>query len=126
MDYTPKTENELREIAQDMYEKRIFSTRHLPKEDMRFLAHIFLPLAAIKQKDIVFLMQNKITFFYEYYAVASSKCIGGYPQFASLRFLMPDEDERMTQYYKDYRAHIKEFYRESDSPELKDLGVGVI
>lgn len=98
-----KTDEELKRIAVDLYDGKIFSDRHFRslEETQSLIGVIFLPLAmgALKSKEQI----ADLGLVYEYFDKAGSRAMNGYPMFTSCCFLGKAETEKMLGFYEEYK-----------------------
>lgn len=96
---------DLKKLAVDLYENRIFTDRHLIMDNQaHLLTSVFMPImfgafSGKTQEDL----KNEIGMIYEYYDKAGPRSINGYPMFLSLRVITPKETEKMLLYYEEYK-----------------------
>lgn len=111
--YTPKTDDELKQLSMDLANGKIFTNRHLPEHDKTSLGMIFMPLVlgAFKDRDEEDI--KDIGLIYEYYDKAGPRSINGYPSFFSFGFLDTNDCNRMHAYYTEYIALKDKFQRSS-------------
>lgn len=95
-----KTEAELRQIAMDLGDGKIFTDRHLRHPEELPLVFMVIPLGAFK--NFTEEQRKNIGLVYEYYDQAGPGSANGYPLFMSLRMLTREETEQMIGYYKEY------------------------
>ena len=106
-----KTDKELKDLAVDLYEGRIFTDRfHL--NNPREIGIVFMPIGlggfGKKTKEEI----ADIAMVYEYLDQAGPTSINGHPIFGSCWFLNRKEFDVLWKYYEKYRDMKKEF--ESD------------
>lgn len=103
-----RTDAELKQIAMDFYEKKIFSDRHV--ENAHDLQMIFMPiiLGAFKTKEEV----NEIGMIYEYFDKAGPRSINGYPIFMSMCVLNKSEVEQMIIHFEAYKKLKEDFTKQ--------------
>lgn len=107
MKYVPKSDAEIRELAQDLYQGRIFTDRHIKKGDEERALTVFMPLAFLKPKDVQDLKKNNIGLFYEYLSEAGPRSVNGYPTFASFNALSQDDAKRLFETYEKIKAAVE-------------------
>ncbi len=66
IDFAPHTDQELKELAIDIFEGKVFTDRHIPEEEERGLLMVFMPLALGAGKDWTEDDYKSIGMFYEY------------------------------------------------------------
>ena len=93
-----KTDEELKSIAKDLYQEKIFCDRflHDPKTE---LSMVFMAIALLDKQTAEELMSKKPAFIYEYYSKAGPMSVNGYPTFFSFKFLIQEEYEKMIKYF---------------------------
>ena len=94
-------DSELRKVAMDILDGKIFTDRHLPPGDERMLASVFMVLifAGDSLKDVA----QDIGLIYEYIDKAGPGSVNGYPTFFSFRLLHKDNTVKMEEYYKQFK-----------------------
>jgi len=96
--YKQKTDEELKQLAQEMYRGEIFCDRQVSRpEDIEM---VFIPIALMDNKDRARLRRLKVNFVYEYMSKAGPRSINGNPIFMSARFLTEPETKKLFQFYK--------------------------
>lgn len=101
-----KTNEELKKIALDLFNKRIFCNYHLT--DLDEINLIFIPLIFMNEKAVdVFKSQNP-RFIYQYLSEKLPRTINGFPTFASFHCLNEKETDIMLKYYEDIKKGVEE------------------
>jgi len=107
-----KTDEELKQIALDLYSGRIFCDRHISadvlKRDPHFIKMVFMTLCFMDSKWLGRLRKEKANFFYEYWDKAGPRGINGYPSFISMRYLKGEETKRMFEFYNKIKSGVDE------------------
>lgn len=103
MDYKSKTESELKKIAKDIYEGRIFTDRDIPETSNLGVSQIFLPLHFLDKKTLNRFIELEINMFYEYVS-ESSYAVNGLPTFMSFSTLNQEDCKRMLSYLDEYTS----------------------
>lgn len=115
IEHTEKTDDELRSIAADIYEGKIFTDRHCRSEsDIRMT---FMPLVLGGLKDRTEEELKDIGIVYEYMSAAGPMAHNGMPIFFSCRFLNVSEMKRMEAYYEKYKM-LKEDFLTDNLPKI--------
>jgi hypothetical protein len=92
-EYTPKTDEELKELALGLDHGRYFSSAHCRKpEDVGL---VFLPLAMADDALTADLQRMEVTFVYEDLSKALPRSINGMPMFLSMQFLNKADHQRL-------------------------------
>ncbi len=105
-----KTNEELKAIAVDLADGKIFSDRHLQANgNGHMMGQVFMPiiLGAFSEKTEE--EMKDVCFIYEYYSAAGPTSINGCPIFFSFRFLNEVETNAMFEFYEKYVNLKKEF-----------------
>ena len=86
-----KTDQELRKIAMDFVEGKIFTDRQISSEDM--IPTVFMPLGLMDEEQMADLISAKPRLIYEYLDSIGPMGMGinGHPIFFSARFLNEEE-----------------------------------
>jgi hypothetical protein len=94
-----KTDEELKRIAIDLYDGKIFSDRHFrsPEEAQSFFGLVFMVFSLTNMK-----LKN-IAFVYEYFSAAGPRGINGYPIFTSCRYLNKSDTKKMFGFFEEYK-----------------------
>lgn len=121
------TDEELKQIAKDIYHDKIFTNRHIQRGQeylissifmvVLFMGHINWPTDETRESKLIriFLEDlevehgkrynkwiNEVGLFYEYYSDSSPCSINSYPTFISCRFLSKTDTDRMNKFYDIY------------------------
>jgi len=101
-----KTDQELRQIALDLADGKIFSDRHVPKSESKTLLSIFMALSLwdhaqewVKDAGMIF----------EYHSKAGPRSINGYPMFISCQKLNKEDTKTVFTYYNELLEQRKQF-----------------
>jgi len=100
MSYTKKTDEELKQIAKDVWAGKIFTDRHL-KDSPAMIPVIFMILVLLDKKQVKKMEQDNISLIYEYFDKAAPRSINGYPTFFSMRMLDKEDAGRMIDFYNE-------------------------
>jgi|EndMetStandDraft_8_1072994.scaffolds.fasta_scaffold750238_2 hypothetical protein len=93
-----KTDEELKQVAQDLLDGRIFTDRHC--KDLYELRSSFLVIALMEPEAMKKMEEDKINFIYEYYDKAAPRSVNGRPIFFSCHCLTEAESKRMFEFYE--------------------------
>ncbi len=102
-----KTDEDLRQIAVDIHDGKIFTTNHLPREDVNLVPLVFMPLAFMGQDQLE--QMQDVSLIYEYIDKAGPRSVNGYPAFMSMQALRHEEAERMWKFYESYKTMKDQF-----------------
>ena len=106
MKITNQTNEELKQIAMDLYQGKIFTDRHLSKSEDAFLVFTVLSLGGFSEfsdEDL-----EDIGLMFEYLDKAGPRSINGYPMFLSLRLLNQHDTKIVFDFYKKIKESFKE------------------
>lgn len=99
-----RTDEELKQIAKDLYAGKIFTDRHLKQHEMSMLNFVFMPLAFLNEKEKeefrATAKAGQFGLIYEYIDKALPRSINGLPMFTSMRLLSKDDTEKVNEYYE--------------------------
>lgn len=105
-----KTDEELRQLAVDIIDGKVFTSDMIRETDLsRSLTFVFFPLLFLEQKDKDELIADNAVVFYEYYDKAGLRGMNGYPIFMSFAYLTRDESNRCNVFFEEY-LKIKETF----------------
>lgn len=95
MKYTPRSDEEIRTLAEDLYRGRIFTDRHIKGDGERMARSVFMGLNFLSDKDLKMYRKWNVGLFYEYMDKACPVSVNGYPTFMSFRILSEDDAKRL-------------------------------
>lgn len=104
--HPPKTDDELKQLAKDLYTDKIFTDRHFrdPEEAARMAPMVFMILNFLGPMERA-VWAKDLGLIYEYYSAATTgRSVNGYPIFFSARTLTKDETTRMFEFYNKIKA----------------------
>lgn len=90
MRYLAKSEKQIKELALDIYEGRVFCDRHIAgfkDRNIATVAMVFTPLALFTEAQMKDFLANDPAMIYQYTNQAGPKSPGNVPVFKSFRFL---------------------------------------
>lgn len=114
----PKTDDELKQIAIDFCEGKIFTSAHL--NNLQNIGMVFMPLLLGAAQQMTEEERNNIGLIYEYYSEAGPRSINGYPIFFSFRILTKEETDR-TQAFIDEYTKMKEAFLPKKKQENEEV-----
>lgn len=90
-------DEDLKVVARDILEQKIFTSNHIREYDMHMLGSIFIPMifGGADQIDL-----EDLGIIYEYYDEAGPSSINGYPIFFSCRMMSKADSKRMWAYHE--------------------------
>lgn len=110
-DYTPKTDQEIRQLALDYDAGRIFLATDEEKIRLSFMT----VLAFMRQEHIEHMKKNDVVAFYEHIKDALSRSINGLPMFSTARMLSREEMERFSKAYDEVKLFREKFVEGQDA-----------
>ena len=110
-----RDDKELKQIAMDLADGKIFTDRHFSLQEAETLAQmVFMPLALMDEQQVPLFMAEQPHLIYEYYDKAGPRAINGYPMFFSMQWLRKDEAATMFGYYEKLLEIRKAFLEDDD------------
>jgi len=110
-----RSDKELKQVAMDLVDGKIFTDRHFHQGEAARLAQmVFMPLALMDEQQVPLFMAEQPELIYEYYDKAGPRAINGYPIFFSMQWLRKDEAIIMFEYYNKL-AEIKKAFMEDEN-----------
>lgn len=113
MNYSVKTDREVKELARDWMEGRIYTSddlrRDRPNASAMELGMTFMPIALAKQTQLDEMRAADITLLYEYMTKAEPRSINGRPIFFSVRYLNRTDHQRLYEAAKQYQTMREQF-----------------
>lgn len=101
MAYKSKTDDELRQLARDMYEGRIFTDRHVA--NIQDIKMVFLPLALMDTDQWETLIADDIELIYEELSKFGPLSCNGMPWFMSFQVLNKADFDKVKGYFNQYK-----------------------
>lgn len=96
-DFKKLTEEEIKDLANDIYKGLVFTDRHIQRPED--LSRVFMPLIFLKEKDIEDLKKNPPGMTYEYMSEAGPRSINGMPMFWSVRMISQEDAKKVLEKY---------------------------
>lgn len=105
-DFTPLTDKEIANLANDMYRGLIFTDRHVQRHED--VPSVFMPLILLKEEDIEKLKANPPGMIYEYLDQAGPRAINGMPVFWSFRMIGTEDATKVMERYKKIKQAVED------------------
>lgn len=99
-EYTSRSEEELKQIAMDIYHNRVFTDRHV--KNAQEVGMVFMPLIFMSRAQHLG-MYEIFGMIFEYYENALPSSINGLPLFMSFRFLDKNDSDKVNTFYTEYK-----------------------
>jgi len=110
-------EKELKQLAIDISENKVFGTWQMNKCDIAHLYVVFMPVTFMTDEQRKELETNNIIHFYEYYDKAGPRSVNGMPCFFSLCQINENDWEKVVKYIKEYEVRVKSFLDKNEQKE---------
>jgi hypothetical protein len=105
-----KTNEELKQIAADIYSGKIYTDAHIQAIDTQDkiakMRTIFLPFSLMDKKKVEELAKDEPSLIYEYWSLGDSAATNGHPVFTSFRYLTKDEYDIVAKSYNELIAKV--------------------
>jgi len=101
------TQKQLKQIAVDLAEGKIFSNLHLRNQEE--LSGVFMVILFMDQEQLQKIADNDVVFIYEYLDKANPLSVNGMPTFFSMRYLTKYDFSTMYHEYIRYVEMRQEF-----------------
>jgi hypothetical protein len=99
------TDSEVRQLALDIVQGRVFTSLHILSEDFAGVASmVFLPIALGGQEIIDEFKRNDVAMVWEYIDKAGPRSINGYPIFFSFRCVTRADAARVRAKHEEFAA----------------------
>lgn len=93
--YKPLTDEQVKDLARDLYADKIFGSWMLPESQMDMLFMVFMVLIFMDDIQKKKMKRDNTFFFYEYYDKAGPRSINGMPTFRSCHICSGDDVKRI-------------------------------
>lgn len=104
--YKPMTDQEVKQLAEDMYRGLVFTDRHLQrKEDVSM---VFIPLVLMGKELIDKLLKNPPGMIYEYLDKAGTMSVNGMPMFMSFKMVSTEDTKKVFEIYNKIRKFVED------------------
>lgn len=103
-------EQELKKLAIDISENKIFGTFHLSDHETSLLGCVFMPLMFMNDEQAD--EMKDVAHFYEYLSAAGPLAVSGMPTFTSMRTISKEAWPKIVDYIKAYEKQKTEFLEE--------------
>jgi hypothetical protein len=103
------SEKELKQVAMDIVDKKIFHSEML--KDETYLHAVFMPLLFVKEEQINF---DLVGLLYEYMDKATPRTINGLPTFSSANMLHREQVDKLQDYINKFIEMRESFVSEEE------------
>lgn len=114
----PKTDDELRQLAMDIVDNKVFTDRHMQEHEAHMLGQVFMPIIFMDQEQSKAVFED-VGMVYEYYSEAGPRSVNGLPMFMSVRFLSNEETNRIAPMIKEIQDFKRKFLGKKEDNEPK-------
>jgi hypothetical protein len=109
----PKTDEELKQLAQDILMDKVFTDRHLRNDNPQTFALVFMPFAMANAEQLEAMKKEDIGMVYEYLSEAGPRSINGLPTFFSCKRITKAETDKVFEYYEKFKKALDQAKKES-------------
>ena len=95
--YVPKTDEQLKELAKDIWSGKVFTSNQV--QNHNDLHIVFLPLVFMTEKQTSQLKKDKITLLYGHIKHALPRSVNGMPTFGSMGMLNESDHRKLVEIY---------------------------
>jgi hypothetical protein len=110
-------EKELKQLAIDISENKVFGTFHMNKCEIANLSAVFMPVIFMTDEQRKESSDNNIVHFYEYYDKAGPRSVNGMPCFFSMCQINKNDWDKVVKYIKEYEVRVKSFLDKDENKE---------
>ncbi len=103
------TEKQLKQLAIDIVERKVFGTFQMSENDMNHLQIVFMPFIALNEEQRQKMNDDKIIHVYEYYDKAGPRAVNGMPIFMSMLSINEDDWKKIKVFIETYKIKINSF-----------------
>ena len=114
-----REEKELRQLAIDIVENKVFGTFHMNKCEISNMSAVFIPISFMNDEQRKEMSDNKVVHLYEYYDKAGPRSVNGMPIFMSMMNIVEEEWKKIVKYIAEYEIKVKSFL---DKKEPQPMG----
>ena len=103
---------ELRQLAVDIADGKIFGTWDVKNEDM--IPSVFMIIPFLKKEQLEELQKKEVVQFYEYISKAGPMAVNGMPTFFSANHINKDDWKKLVPLMKEFQAKKEQFMEASN------------
>lgn len=107
--HASKSPSELRQLAMDIANGHVFTSRHIREHDLDKIGMIFMPILFMTSEQHEEWKETGVTLIYEYNSKAGPRSVNGYPMFMSCAALNKTDDARVWELVRDVEVKTKAF-----------------
>ena len=107
-------EKELKQLAIDISENKVFGTFHMNKCEIANLSTVFIPVVFMSDEQRKESSDNNIVHFYEYYDKAGPRSVNGMPCFFSMFNIKEEEWKKAIKFINEYKIKVDSFLDKKD------------
>lgn len=97
------TDEEIKQLAEDLYKGLIFTDRHI--HDPKLVPMVFMPLVFLDKKQIDEI-QEDFGFMYEYMSEAGPRAINDMPMFTSAKIVNKEDAKKVFEKYEQIKSAV--------------------
>ena len=110
-------EKELRQLAIDIAENKVFGTFHMNKCEIANMSSVFMPLVFMTDEQREKMSKDKVVHLYEYYSEAGPRSVNGMPCFMSVRNIVNKDWKKIVKFIAEYNRKKTTFLNEINKEE---------
>jgi hypothetical protein len=112
MSYTPKTDEQIREIALGIFKGNLFTNLHIREHDLKMMMPmIFVGLLFMDEEQHKAFVAEKPYLFYGDLKDTFSRSVNGYPMFTQWGYTNREDGEKIMAKLKEIRAAVESVRR---------------
>lgn len=104
--YAPKSDEEIKRIATEIFHGRVLTDRHLPSKDTTLLFAVFLPLTLSGRPLAEWMEANGIKMIYGETKDTFGRAVNGYPVFSAIGFLNEEDTKKVWEVHDKIKAAV--------------------
>ena len=99
-----KTEEELKTLALDIFQEKVFTTLHIPENEGHMIRSIFMPigLGGLTPEQAA-----EVGMLYEYLSQAGPRSVNGYPCFFSVQCVNKADMDQLIGFINQYKEAVE-------------------
>ncbi len=107
-------EKELKQLAIDIAENKVFGTFHMNENEMNSLQVVFMPFIALSEERRKKMRDDNVIHVYEYYDKAGPRSVNGMPCFFSFSEIIEKDWKKVVKYIKEYEVKKNSFLNKKE------------
>lgn len=104
-----RSDNDLKQIAHDIYTDKIFTDRHIAQKDKQDVGMVFLALGLMDMVQKKSMLKQKPGMLFEYSSKAGPRGINGYPCFFGFHIVSVHDSKKIDKYYSEIDSKLSQY-----------------